>query len=175
MEPPKEFLEAIGFEDVWMRTAFPALDFDAAYSRGWEFYVPSILNGLLSFFRIRKEDDGQKYYETSQFLGEVFFEAVQNAVRHGNRFQGEIEIGWWLGEQGIVCGIKDQGDFFRNPVNAAKAESRIILEHTGKYGCGGGMEVIYQADGIKVVEGVLYLMVLKITIDAGMPRMRKEV
>jgi hypothetical protein len=174
MEPPKEFLEAIGFEDIKATLTIAALDFDTRSPRGWDFYAPMILEGLLNFFRIWRKDGETRFRRVGQFIGDVFLEAITNAARHGNRFNGEIKTGWWLGESGVVCGIQDQGKFFHDPDNAALVESRVILEQTGEHGCGGGMECIYQADGVRVVEGVLYLMVLKTTIDAGMPRMKDK-
>lgn len=166
--PPKEFLEAIGFEDIKATLTIAALDFDTRSPRGWDFYAPMILEGLLNFFRIWRKDGEARFRRVSQFIGDVFLEAITNAARHGNCFKGTIEIGWWLGESGVVCGICDQGKFFHDPDNAALVESRVILEHTGEYGCGGGMECIYQADEIKVVDGALYLMLFRETMSAWM-------
>jgi hypothetical protein len=168
MEPPREFLESIGFEDVKALLVIAALDFDTRSPRGWDFYAPMILEGLLNFFRIWRKDGETRFRRVSQFIGDVFLEAITNAARHGNHFKGVIEIGWWLGEKGVVCGIQDQGKFFYDPVNVALVESRTTLEHTGGYGCGGGMECIYQADEIKVVSGALYLMLLKTTMESWM-------
>ncbi len=166
MEPPKEFLGAIGFKNIWMKMVFPALDFDTQNPRGWDFFVAFILGGLLNFFRIWERGGKERFCRIRQFLGNVFIEAITNVARHGNRFRGDIEVGWWLGEYGAVCGVRDQGKFFHDSANIALVESRVILEHTGEHGCGGGMESIYQGDGIKIIGGVLYLMVLKTTMEA---------
>ena len=58
---------------------------------------------------------GQSKEFNSQFAGEIFGEALFNAVGHGNRFHPEklTKLGVWLGSKGTIFAIEDEGNFKR--------------------------------------------------------------
>lgn len=100
-----------------------------------------------------------------QFAGEIFGEALTNAQGHGNRFLSEklLKVGIWLGSEGVIFAVEDEGGFFKDASVRARVFSRCRIPSTATDQTGGGMgegmNCIYQADQIAIAGNTLFLMV----------------
>ena len=83
---------------------------------------------------------GQSKEFNSQFAGEIFGEALFNAVGHGNRFHPEklTKLGVWLGSKGTIFAIEDEGNFFKDESIKNKILSRSHIKSTATQETGGG-------------------------------------
>lgn len=156
LKPPKELLDYIqyGIDPVvkgphspgkyWMEIKLPTFSDGGGYAH----VVEGIFSSLKEFYRLTFDEERKL---DCQILGETFGEALENAVYHGNKSDEtkNIILGCWYGKEGLVFGIRDEGNFYSQKSTKEKIESRITFPSTpqadGKKGAGIGLESMFEA------------------------------
>ena len=98
-----------------------------------------------------------------EFLNFVILGLLHNAAKHGNKNneQKKILMGWWFGNEGILIGVKDEGDFFHRQSVKKAVESRQHLISSDKPGKEADLVwIIDEADDLCVSGGALYVLIL---------------
>lgn len=165
-EPPDGLLKTIGFQGVSLEVA-------SSFSEA--LLADMVLAVLKVFF---KEIYSNQQFPGGNFLGLLDFavhELLNNALEHGNRDDPEKQImtGLWLGVSGVLLGIHDEGEFFKQESTKKLVEARLPVPSTKKEppmgGGGEGLLTIYSiADHIFVdtKNGILYLAFLYSSLTA---------
>jgi len=168
LKPPKELLDFIQYGidpegtpghtpgKYWMEIKLPTF----ADTGGYAHIVSGILGSLRDFYRLPFYSDNRKYgiddnkRMNTQLIGETFVEALSNAAIHGNKKEKtkNIILGVWYGKEGILLGVRDEGDFFSKALTKNLIESRTEIPSTsGEYPFGYGVSDLYKdADKIFV-------------------------
>jgi two-component sensor histidine kinase len=93
--------------------------------------------------------------KTAVALGIVFHELATNAIKHGalSNQNGNVEVRWGMNGDGAVAlqWNESKGPVVRPPAGAGFGSRLIRLEMTHELH--GEVELIYAADGLKVVLG----------------------
>lgn len=156
LNPPKEFLERIGFDGSWLDIKLPTFDDTGRYS----FLATLLFGAVCEHFKIGFDDRRLN----TQKLCEVVMEAIMNAAEHGNKLASEkiVTLNLWLGPKGVIFAVGDEGDFYKSLATKKLIESRTRLPTTKQGPGGSGMDCIYEADEVfvSVEENALYLLVL---------------
>ncbi len=163
--PPKKFLQNIDFKEngFWIIEIIPYLENENAISvytmaeirrvrEAWMFNY-QIVNKLSSKLLDALEKENKSQGFTQRSLVSIS-ELIKNTIEHGNK--GKIgalaHLGYWFTEQGIVAGIRDEGDFYSNPEIAKKFKEKFFFESTKDIPSGHGIQCLYRyADFLKVV------------------------
>ncbi len=156
LKPPKELLDYIqyGIDPVvkgphspgkyWMEIKLPTFSDGGGYAH---VYL-AIFSSLEEFFRLTFDEERKL---SGQVLGNAFGEVLENAAYHGNKFdeRKSIILGCWYGKEGVLFGIRDEGDFYSKKSTKEKIESRIDFPSTtrkdGKEGCNFGLDLMFEA------------------------------
>lgn len=153
--PPKEMAASIGEQLTWFNLIVPTPHKEGSD----EAIVPIAMVNVAVAELFRKSKQSLTREFCHKFLL-AFSEAMTNAAIHGNQSvpQNVIEVGCWIGTQGILVAVRDQGDFYRNSLAKQLVESRESIRSTRNVPSGAGMEIIYAADLIFVStkENALY-------------------
>lgn len=155
LKPIDRLLRLIEFRDVWAEITLPTFSDAGEYA----YVLRMIFSAIEEFFTI---DFNHKL--NTQLIGNVLSDAIMNAAEHGNKgdCNKQITLVYWLGQNGVLFGIRDQGDFFHKQSTKQLIESRKKILSTRADPGGFGMANIYQADEIYVSpkENTLYLAIL---------------
>lgn len=96
----------------------------------------------------------------------MLYEPLRNGICHGGK--GKVDLGVFIGEQGVCCGHRDGGEYFKNPEIKRIWEASIPVPSTtaekfdvGNYSsCGGcGNDMIYKLSHLLEVDcekGILF-------------------
>lgn len=150
LEAPEELIEVIRFQGICAEISFPTFSEDSD-----DFDI--ILRIAFTVF--------ESYFEKGKpsYARPILAEAIMNAAEHGNQWNRnkKISVGIWIGEKGVLFGIKDEGDFFRQESTQQTIKRRKRFPSTAKERRGGfGMLEIYHAHDIQLRDGVLFFTVL---------------
>ena len=180
LEPPKELLDFIQYGvdpegapghfpgKYWMEIKLPTFEDTGGYAHT----ISGIFGSLKDFYRLpflsdNKIPKGNKVMN-GQLIGATFVEDLSNAAIHGNAKEKtkNIILGVWYGKEGLLLGVRDEGDFFSKDLTKKLIESRTQIHSTGgeeSFGI-GLMNYIYKdADKIFVDtnQNTLFLAISK--------------
>jgi anti-sigma regulatory factor (Ser/Thr protein kinase) len=81
----------------------------------------------------------------SQNFGVSISELIKNTFEHGNKDKVEsiAHFGYWLNIQGIIIGIKDEGEFYSRPEIFEKIQQKGWFASTKEEPSGRGIEGLY--------------------------------
>jgi hypothetical protein len=68
MQPPEEFLKAIGFEEVKVEMSFPAFDCTTRNTRGYDFVLSMFFFGIRNFFSLTGKTNMDFFSKSAMFL-----------------------------------------------------------------------------------------------------------
>jgi len=143
--PPREALEKIvynvGYSRFSVEMNFPAVDFsDIGTIRLAENLASSLIYVRFPAY---------KFVDFRHKITVAVYEAVLNAQFHGNKgdLSKTINTGLWFGRQGLIFGVRDEGDYYQRSIIKPLIERKVILPSTKKNreGFGAGMHNIFQA------------------------------
>jgi hypothetical protein len=151
MDAPKRFLNKIDYNGFFVISNFPT--FSNRKDRR------SIIDMVFAFL------DQWFGPKEPPLARQIFLEALENATEHGNKSDPskKIIIGIWIGESGVLFGIKDEGDFFENNDVKYKIRRRCKIPSSRPPSDGGGAGLklgVYRSDCLGVQNGTLFFAVL---------------
>lgn len=167
-KPSKRILETICADNklITQYTVFPPNSSEEALEDTIRTGVSGLIYQVAEYYRwsldIRKNMNTQRF-------GEVFGEALTNAISHGSKNKYLVFYGLFMGDKGVCHGFKDRGYFFRREDIKRKFESK---EHPKEFNkglegfSGGkyGIDLIFDSSDIIEVDtkkGVLYCVQFK--------------
>jgi len=156
--PSPELLKKIGFNGQWVEMSLPTFDDVGLYA----YVVRMAFSAIEENFKIGFDNRRLN----TQLIGQVFGEAILNAAEHGNKRDPskKVQAAFWLGDNGVLFGVRDQGNFFTKQSTKELIESRTRLKSTRDWGSGPsglGLDAVFEADDLFVSteENTLYLAV----------------
>lgn len=153
LKPPKELLDYIQYGvdpmgarahvpgEYWLEIKLPT----SIDGGGYVHIIMGIFGSLEEFYRLTFDKERKL---DAQLIGQTFAEALVNSAEHGNKSDKNknIVLGCWYGKNGVLFGLRDEGDFFCKKSTKELIESRIVLPSTRKKSPGGlGLDMIYKA------------------------------
>lgn len=160
LNPPKELLGAIRFRGLCIEMCFPTFGKSSDSDK-----VKDILALVSGLFKLCFGDETEPYRAR-----EIFIEILNNAVEHGNQWDcnKNIVLGVWIGKKGVLFGVLDEGDFFKQESTKKAIEKRKPIPSTSKMMIGGketaggaGIPLgLYMSDHIQLKDGVVFFTVL---------------
>lgn len=152
MNAPQRLLKKIGFNGFFVAIDFPTFRQDGRKS---ELSVIEMVSAFLDQWFGPNEPP---------FALLIFIEALENAAEHGNRYDPSkmITVGIWVGEMGVLFGVKDEGDFFkREEIKSKIWQRRTIPSSRPTQDGGAGLKMgVYKADHVGIKDGALFFAVL---------------
>lgn len=159
--PPKELSNKINCQG-WVEMVFPS----SWGSEENESFIASIAEALQVMVRQHFNFGPEDARRGRHMVGMIFWESITNAIIHGNQGKGTIITGIWLGEKGVIFGVKDEGKFFSKKEIKDKIERKEHISSTGDLAqhYGEGLGYIYEGGDILRVEteqNALFVLVSK--------------
>lgn len=150
--PPEEFLQNINFEQkgYWGIEIIPYIE---AKDAGFIYSFSEILRvkelWMTNYRRVNelnskqldafdKENKSQGFTQRSLVS---LSEMIKNTFEHGNkgRVGALAHFGYWLTEEGVVVGIRDEGDFYSREETREKIEQKTRILSTKEIPSGSGI------------------------------------
>lgn len=161
IQPPQHLLDLLvnqGERPAHLSFDMPSYNPNTADVAKWDATIKLVIDCCMDFFRGRWRGCSKK--AARELIGQVFWEALTNAIEHGNGCDEnkKVAFGLWLGSHGVILGTKDEGDFFQDEVMIELIQSRSCLDSTRAEPGGCGLSIIYLAQHIAVCDNTLYVM-----------------
>lgn len=154
--PPKWLLEKIGFKKTQVEIVLPTYSDAGDYA----YILSGVLAAIEEFLKVGV---GDKQLD-KQHVGIILLEMLMNAAEHGNKkeLNKKIHLGCWFGDNGVLFGVYDEGNFFREQSTKELIESRTVLSSTKANPSGIGLACIYRANDVYVStkENIFYVIIL---------------
>jgi len=148
LEPPREFLDGIQFNPNFKKSSHSLDNYcmksKLPTTKDVGFYINfcgEFLYPLMNFYKLETHE-----FNNGPIMG-AMNEVLINSVEHGNKSDKgkEILFGLWVGRNGIIFALRDEGDFFSRTSNKKLIESRTIICSTRKKEQGGmGFKNLYK-------------------------------
>jgi len=151
LDPPETMLESIGSHGLTLEIKLPT------FKEGSEKFL-NVCKFIRDVFIVYFGDE-----DTPRYAMGIFIDILINAAEHGNGWDTKknITVGMWTGENGVLFGVLDEGNFFKEPSVKEGIESRQIFPSTRESGGGVGLGLCnYCASDIKVRKGAIFFTML---------------
>lgn len=157
--PPTYILEEIEFdEEMPYIVRICSGEHESPYRNTYYVYLETLII-------ILKEKYGERWekWHTQQVVSNIFHEHTINSIEHGNKYDSEkyVTACCWMGEKGILFGIRDEGDFYKKSLTKERLEARKGFSSTRSHfgGAGTNRKLQRHVDSIHVdiKTGTLYL------------------
>jgi len=175
LKPPKELLDFIQYGidpegalghfpgKYWMEIKLPTFEDTGGYAH----VLTGVFGSMKDFYRLSFDEDNKRKM-TPQFIGMVLVESLSNAAIHGNKKDKtkNVVLGIWYGKEGVLFGVRDEGDFFSKDSTKKLIESRTEIPSTGgKESFGIGLRDYIYKDADKIFvdtnQNTLFLAISK--------------
>jgi hypothetical protein len=162
--PPEEFLQKIGFDanPFWGIDIIPYTSNKFATTLYASSQIQKVKSLWVDYYQFTFVDNFHKLQafkakvESENFTQRAFWvlsELIKNTFEHGNIHKNEALawVGYWITTEGIVFGVKDEGDFYSKKETLEKFDLRERFLSTKELASGHGIKGCYRrGDFMKV-------------------------